>query len=128
MKNKFKLETMDLLPAIDEERELLIHNATYDMIAYITQYQIIYYKETGKFIMKNLYRNKYFHMFEEMTFTLNDETVTISQDQIIIDNGLRTICINRVNYQRSCDQIVELKENGWTHPLVDEWESICVFK
>ena len=128
MKNKFKLETMDLLPAIDEATEILLFEVQRVMKYHNIHLHIIYLKETGQFMLKLLSRNKYFKkVFKYFGLNLNDETVEISQDNIIIEDGHK-LEVNRVDTPDIYNQIVEIKENGWTHPLVDEWESIGILK
>ena len=122
---------MELLPTIDEEKELLILDRTYADRRSRIQFQIIYDKETLQFTLKSAfhYGNDVYPLIKQIV--LNDEGthLSFSTEYIICEKDMgRTRMLVGTNHLEVYNELVELYRNGLTHPLVDEWNLIGVFK
>lgn len=122
---------MELLPAIDEEKELLILDRKYADRQSRIQFQIIYGKETLQFTLKSAfhYGNDVYPLIKQIV--LNDESTNLSfsTEYIICEKDMgQTRILVGTNHVEIYNELIELYRNGWAHPLVDEWLIIGVFK
>lgn len=120
---------MNELPAINEDTELLIHDKKYDIGNLIRQCRIIYCKYTGQFTLE------YFDKFRDFAAPIQKQIMNRENVHLITCPeafGNVVVCgpvhIAKEDEFDTFEAIVQLYNNGFQHPLVDEFEGVGVFK
>lgn len=139
---------MNGFPPIDNDTELLIHESNayiYKFLDMTTRYRIIYSKETRLFTLLQLrvnigiYANKgVFDSFETQILRSENKLCvqncfdvtclvwkTFEDDNLCL---LPRVSIKQHHHPETYELVLQLYNNGFQHPLVDEFEGVGVFK
>lgn len=124
---------MELLPAIDEEKELLILDRTYvgNLNDAKFHFQITYCKDSSQFMLKEgiLCSGTNYPKIKEIILNSDNTRLRIKTEFIICEpDAGQNILLVSASHLEVYNELVELHRNGWTHPLVDEFNIIGVFK